>query len=250
VTPFKDYFSQQASDYAEFRPHYPVALFAYLASLAPARQVAWDCGTGSGQAALGLTGHFDRVIATDGSESQLRHAIRHPRIIHRRARAEASGLGVGSVDLITVAQALHWFDVPAFFAEAKRVLRPRGVLAVWGYDVVRVSPEIDRITDAYYYETLRGYWAPERRLVDDHYRSIPFPFEEIEPPSFAIELHWTRSQLLGYLRTWSATRAYVDRERRDPVLDVERALTPHWPRAEDERPVSWTLFLRVGRHID
>jgi SAM-dependent methyltransferase len=249
VAPFKDYFSAQAAAYADFRPRYPEAMFAYLASLAPDHRLAWDCATGSGQAALGLAAHFAHVIATDASEQQLAHAEPHPRIRYYRATAEASGIDDHMADLVMVAQALHWFDHPAFFAEVLRVLRPRGVFAASCYDLVRVTPEIDAVLDHYYAVTLRGYWAPERRLVDEHYRSIslPAPLEEIDAPSFVMEHRWTRAHLLGYLRTWSGTRAYVERVGRDPVLQVEQEIAPLWPNPAEERDVRWPLYLKVGR---
>jgi hypothetical protein len=246
VAPFKDYFGTQAVDYAEFRPSYPAALFHWLAAASPGRALAWDCATGSGQAALGLVPYFDRVIASDASEAQLRHARAHPRIEYRCARGEESGLEQGSVDLLTVAQALHWLDHSAFFAEARRVLHAGGVIAVWGYDLVRVSPEIDAVIDTFYHDTLRDCWAPERRIVEDHYRSVDFSFAELEPPAFTMERCWTLPHLLGYLRTWSATRVYLDREGRDPVIDVARSLTPLWPEPEEERVVRWELFVRAG----
>jgi SAM-dependent methyltransferase len=245
--PFTDRFSTQAAAYATSRPRYPAALFELLAALAPACDLAWDCATGSGQAALGLAEHFARVIATDLSDGQLRHAERHPRVTYRRADAHASGLDAGSVDVVTVAQALHWLDHAAFFAEVQRVLRPRGVVAVWCYDLVRIAPEVDAVVDRYYHETLRDDWAPERRLVDEHYRTIPFPFEELEAPPFTIELRWTRPRLLGYLRSWSATRAYQERTGRDPLPEVERALERVWPDPEAVHPARWALHLRLGR---
>jgi len=246
VAPFKDYFTQQAAGYAEFRPSYPPALFGWLASESPGHAFAWDCATGNGQAALGIAPYFDRVIATDASEAQLANAHPHPRVSYRRARAEESGLESASVDLVTVAQALHWLDHPAFFAEVRRVLRPGGVVAAWGYGLVRIAPEIDAVLEEYCYGTLHGYWAPERRFVEERYCSIAFPFRALEPPPFTLELHWTLPHLLGYLRTWSATRVYLDREGRDPVVQVEQSLAPLWPDADEERAMRWELFMRAG----
>lgn len=246
---FADHFSAQAAGYRDFRPRYPDALFDHLAALAPSRRLAWDCATGNGQAAAGLVGRFEQVIATDASEAQLRHAEPHPRITYRHAHAEASGLEAMSVDLVTVAQALHWLDHAAFFAEVRRVLRPGGVIAVWGYDLIRVSPPIDAVIDDLYHRVLRDDWAPERRILDDHFRAVRFPFHELPPPTFAMEARWTRSHFLGYLRTWSATRRHVERTGHDPVLDVERAIAPYWRDPEEERMVRWELFMRVGQQL-
>ncbi|HEX6535336.1 MAG TPA: class I SAM-dependent methyltransferase [Gemmatimonadaceae bacterium] len=246
VAPFKDYFSRQAAEYAGYRPTYPAELFAWLAAEAPSRDAAWDVGTGSGQAAVGLAEHFARVEATDPSATQLAHAVPHERIRYRQARGEDSGLADTSASVVTIAQALHWLDLPAFWREVRRVLRPRGIVAAWGYDLVRVSPEVDAVVDHFYGVTLRDYWASERRLVDDHYRSVAFPFTELEPPPFAMRAMWPRERLVGYLRTWSAVRTYLEREGRDPVADIEPAIAAAWPGGEP-RTVRWSIFIRAGR---
>ena len=247
MIPFKDYFSAQSAAYAEFRPRYPDALFAWLASIAPAHELAWDCATGNGQAAVGLARHFARVEASDASATQLANAEQHPRVTYRHAPAVAPGLEPRSVDVITVAQALHWLPLDAFFAEAGRVLRPQGVIAVWGYDIVRIAPPIDGVLDRFGEVTLCDYWAPERRMVADHYRSVPFPFAEMPVPEFVMEHEWTRDHLMGYLRTWSAVREFLAREGRDPVLDVEEEIAPLWPHAGESRQARWPLFVRAGR---
>jgi SAM-dependent methyltransferase len=247
VNPFKDYFSAQAAAYAEFRPRYPDALFAWLASIAPGHELAWDCATGSGQAAVGLARHFVRVEATDASATQLENAEAHARVTYRQTPASAPGLEARSVDVITVAQALHWLPLDAFFAQAGRVLRQGGIIAVWCYDIVRIAPPIDVILDRFGEVTMRDYWAPERRMVMDHYRSVAFPFAEIPVPAFVMEHEWTRDHLMGYLRTWSAVRQFLSREGRDPVLDVEQEIAPLWPHAEESRLARWPLFMRAGR---
>ncbi len=243
----RDLFSKQAATYATFRPHYPPALFEYLASLAPRRTLAWDCATGNGQAAIGLAAHFERVIATDASAAQLRQATAHPSVDYREADAEFSGLGTHSADLVTVAQALHWLDLPRFYAEVQRVLVAEGVIAVWGYDLPRVAPEIDALVDRFYVETVGPYWRPERRLVDEHYRTVPFPFAEITPPPFVIGSQLSLAQLLGYVRSWSATQQFIDREGRDPVEWLARELAERWTEPASPRPARWELFVRVGR---
>jgi SAM-dependent methyltransferase len=245
---FKDHFSAQAGEYARRRPHYPPALFEYLASVAPAHDLAWDCGTGNGQAALGLGPYFRLVIATDPSPDQLRNAFAHPAVEYRQVPAEASGLNPASVDLLTVAQALHWFDIERFYAEAHRTLKPEGVLAVWAYALCRTTPPIDRIIDAFYYETVGPYWPRERRYVDDGYRSLAFPFDELQPPDFAIELDWDLGDMLGYLRTWSPTRRYMEAHGSDPVDLVEPQLAEAWPDAAERKRVVWPIFMRIGRN--
>ena len=175
---FKDHFSKQAADYAIFRPGYPQELFTYLGTIAPSRQLAWDCGTGNGQAAVELASGFDRVIATDASEKQIANAEPHEHVEYRVAPAENSGIESETIDLIMVTQALHWFDLDRFYAEARRVLKPDGVLAASAYNLLRIEPAIDEIANRYYYEVVGPFWPPERQLVE-RFADLPFPFDEI-----------------------------------------------------------------------
>lgn len=244
---FKDHFSAQAADYTRYRPGYPEELFAWLAAQAPARDAAWDCGTGSGQAALGLAPLFARVIATDPSARQIAHAAPHPRIEYRVAPAEASGIDAASVDLVTVAQAIHWFDLDRFFAEARRVLRPGGVIAAWTYTLLDVEAGIDELVSDYYRNVVGPFWPPERKMVDDRYRSLPFPFDAIAAPAFDIRTEWSLDDLLGYLGTWSATQAYVKATGSNPLAELSRRLAPLWPDPGQRKTLRWPLHLRVGR---
>lgn len=243
---FKDLFSRQASAYARFRPPYPDDLFEYLARVAPERRLAWDCATGNGQAALKLARHFERVVATDASEKQLASAAAHPKVAYRLAAAESSGLEDGSVDLITVAQALHWFKGGEFFQEAKRVLKPRGVIAVWCYALARMRPAVDAVIRRFYEETLAGCWEPERRLIEQGYRGEPFPFGEIKAPRFEMKAEWSLEKLLGYLGTWSAVQAFIKKNGRDPLEPLSGELKASWG-AQPKLEARWTLALRVGR---
>jgi len=245
---FKDHFAPVAASYVDFRPHYPPALFAWLATLAPRRDLAWDCAAGSGQASSDLAAHFARVVATDASPAQIDAASPHPRIEYRVAPAEASGLPDASVDLVTVAQALHWFDLTGFYAEVRRVRRPGGVLAVWTYGVLTVAgAEVDALVQRFYHDTVGPYWPPERAHVENGYRSLPFPFVEIAAPPFAMEASWTLPQLLGYFRSWSATGRFAAANGCDPVTLLEEQLAPLWGEEGQGRKVIWPLSLRVGR---
>lgn len=246
---FRDLFSGASREYAAFRPTYPPELYKWLAGLAPSRALAWDCATGSGQAALGLAAHFDRVIATDSSREQLSATTAHERVEYRLALAEESGLPDVSVDLIAVAQALHWFDLDRFYREAARVLVAGGVIAVWCYVRVHISPAIDALLERFYTVDVGSYWPPERQLVEARYETIPFPFDELGSPPFAIERSITLGELAGYLRTWSATQRFVRERGLDPVAELERELTPHWGRGTPETRLRarWPIFVRVGR---
>lgn len=244
---FKDHFSDHASEYATARPGYPPALFTYLAALPARRGLAWDCGTGNGQAAGQLAEHFVRVIATDASAEQLAHAPPHPRVEYRRAPAEASGLEAGSVDLVTAAQALHWFDFERFYAEVRRVLAAGGALAVWTYKLLSVTPEVDRILVPFATGTVGPCWPPERRYVDEEYRTLPFPFAEEPAPRFTQVERWDLGRLLGYVATWSAVKRYAKRHGEDPLPALARGLAEAWGNPDQVREVALPIYLRVGR---
>jgi SAM-dependent methyltransferase len=249
MTPtFRDNFSKQAAEYAKFRPHYPEALFRYLADLCKQRNNAWDCGTGNGQCAIALADFFDQVIATDASQKQLDNATPHPRVQYRLGSAEESGLKANSVDLITVAQALHWFRIGEFWNEVRRALRSGGLIAVWCYGFLELDPKVDALLHQFYSEIVGPYWDFERKLVEEGYRSISFPFAEIEAPPFAIETSWSLNQLLGYLRSWSATQKFMEVKGRDPIELIMPELASAWDDASQVRAVKWPLSMRVGRY--
>lgn len=239
------HFEAVAQGYAEFRPRYPSALFDFVTSVATRHGLAWDVGCGSGQATLDLAERFDRVIATDASEGQIARAPAHPRIEWRVAAAERSGIAPATVDLVTVAQALHWFDLDAFHREVRRVLAPGGALAAWSYMSPHVDdPALDALFQEHMYGRLGPYWPPERRLIEEGYRTIPFPFDEVPAPRFDLEARWTLAQLAGYMRSWSATGRYVDAHERDPIADFEAEAREAW--GPGERTVRWQYAIRAG----
>ena len=245
---FPDHFSGVAGAYAEHRPRYPDRLFQWLAEVSPARGLAWDCATGSGQAAVGLAARFDRVLGTDASAAQIAAAEKHPRVEYRVSPAEASGLLDASVDLVAVAQALHWFDRPAFYGEARRVLRPGGLVAAWTYGAsVFEDPRADAVHRRFYSDTVGPYWPPERALVEAGYRTIEFPFEEIEAPVFEMEADWPLSSFLGYVGTWSAVTRFRRERGHDPVAELGEELRQLWGNPETPRRIRWPLAMRVGR---
>lgn len=240
-------FSPLAASYARARPAYPDELFDWLASLLDRRRVAWDCATGSGQAARGLARRFERVVATDLSEEQLRHAEPNPRIHYRRAAAESSGLADGSVDLVTVAAAVHWFDLPAFAVEVERVVRPGGLLAVWTYHVGEVEPPFDKVFHRLYWEILKPYFAPATGLVDEHYETLELPGEPVAASRFQMRVTWRLAQVLEFIASWSGARAYGEARGEDPADLVREELASLWGDRQAAREIRWPLHLRVSR---
>jgi ubiquinone/menaquinone biosynthesis C-methylase UbiE len=245
---FKDHFSGVANRYADFRPHYPAEIFDYLATLVPRTSLVWDCAAGNGQATVDLAKRFDRVIGTDASREQIASATERPNIEYRVAPAEQSGLPDNSIGLVTVGQAVHWFDFDKFYAEVERVLTRDGVMAVWSYGINEVEDEsVNRLMQNYYENVVGPYWPPERVLIEQGYRTIPFPFEEITPPAFRMETDWTLDDLLGYYSTWSATNRFIKANGRNPLETLDVELAAVWGAREKRRRVVWPLAVRVGR---
>ncbi|MBI3885471.1 MAG: class I SAM-dependent methyltransferase [Opitutae bacterium] len=246
---FKDHFSTQAATYARARPTYPSALFAELARLAPGRALAWDCGAGNGQAAVGLAEHFERVVATEPSAAQLAAAAAHPRVVYQQSAETVSGVADGAVDLVTAAQAAHWFNRPAFYAEVQRVLRPGGVVALVSYGFCAITPGVDALVQVFYSETLGPYWPPERVLVETGYRDFDFPFAEFAFPAIAMEHAWALDEFADYLRSWSAVARYRQARGSDPVAPLRERLATVWGDAGQKRRIVWPLAGRIGRRM-
>lgn len=242
----KDNFSAHSEAYARFRPVYPTGLVSWLCKLAPRRHTLWDCATGNGQLALALAPHFERVLATDISKNQLATALQHPNVTYSVQAAERTDIEAGSVDMITVAQAIHWFSFEHFYAEVRRVAKDDAMLAVVGYGLIRINDRLNTRIDTFYKEITGPYWDAERRYIDEAYRSIPFPFEEIQVPEFRMHFRWSVQQLLGYLETWSAVQHYKRIKQQDPMLHIRDALRAAWGE-NILLDVEFPLFLRVGR---
>ena len=244
---FKDHFSVTASGYAAHRPVYPRGVAEALAARSPGRALVWDAGCGSGQLSVVLGEVFDQVAATDASAAQIAEAVPHPRVRYAVAPAEVSGLANGSVDCAVAAQAAHWFDLDAYYREVRRVARPGGLLALVTYAVMEVDLQIEKLVEQFYWHTLEGHWAPERKLVEEGYRSLPFPFEPVEAPALALEHRWNADQMLGYVGTWSAVQSLKKAGRGNELERFGQELRAAWGDPAQERVVRWPLSLRLGR---
>lgn len=245
----KDNFSKQAKGYSQFRPLYPNALFDEILSHANDRRSCWDCATGNGQIASVMSDHFNEVVATDISDNQLESAVRKPNIRYLKCRAEQSPFNDDSFDLITVGQAVHWFDFEGFNAEVRRVSKPNGVIAIIGYGLMYVNNNFDALLDKFYHGTIGKYWDPERKHIDSHYDSVPFPFESIEMKRiYAIDVKWSRDQMEGYLNTWSSVNRYMSQNGQNPVDSFVQELDESGVWNEDQRlDVHFPLFIKLGR---
>jgi ubiquinone/menaquinone biosynthesis C-methylase UbiE len=244
---FQDLFSRHAGTYSQFRPTYPKALYDYLASLTCARDQAWDAGTGNGQCAVALADYFTQVHASDPSAEQIAHAKPHPRVTYAVGMAEASGLPAVSVDLITAAQAAHWFDMDGFTAEARRVLKPGGVVALWSYGFHHSGDAVlDELLDRFGLEILGPYWAEGARHTWERYARLPFAFREIAAPTFHLDMHLTLAELTGYLESWSAPQKFRAVHGRSPLADIHKELEAAWGNPQQKRLLRCPLGLRLG----
>jgi ubiquinone/menaquinone biosynthesis C-methylase UbiE len=242
----KDLFSNQSSFYAAYRPLYPKPLYDYLLQKVSVRDTAWDCATGNGQVAIELSKYFKNVFATDISENQLAAATPGHNIHYSRQPAERTSFPRQFFDLITVAQAYHWFDFDAFQAEVKRISRPGALIAVWGYHLPKSTNDNVNTLINYFYSDVTGpYWDPERKWVDDFYQTIPFSYEDTSLRQFSIRTLWNREQFLGYFRSWSSVQHYMKEKNEDPVLVLAREIDNYWG-SEELKEITFPLFLKTG----
>ncbi|MEX1135844.1 MAG: class I SAM-dependent methyltransferase [Balneolales bacterium] len=241
----KDHFSTESGNYARYRPTYPPELFEWLIRLVKDRKSCWDCGTGTGQVAASLSGYFKKVHATDISRSQIDHAVKRENITYSIAKAEHTSFPDNYFDLIVVAQAIHWFDFDKFFLEAKRTIKPGGVLTIIGYSVIKINDELDKVILDFYKNIIGPYWDEERKYIDEEYKTIPFPFNEVKTPPFEMRTRWSLDELTGYLRTWSAVKHYIKANGIDPVEDLKGRLSQYWH--EPIQDVKFPLLMRVGK---
>lgn len=243
---FKDHFSAQSADYAKYRPKYPKALYEFIFQHCPNKTLAWDCATGSGQVAVALAQKFDKVIATDASTNQIEHAGKHPNVYYHVAQAEESGLAEDTVDLITVGQAMHWFNFDAFYKEAERVAQSGALLVIWGYGVHSITPEVDAVVHQLNDEYIGPYWPPERKYIDEHYDSIFFPYDALTVPPLQMQLYIPMQVLVGYLNTWSSTQAYIKEHGENPVEKILPELEAAWGKPDSIKAITWPLFVKAG----
>lgn len=246
-----DLFSKQADLYSRFRPQYPTELYDFLIKHSGNADLAWDCATGNGQAAVGLSPFFKRIIATDLSAQQIAQAMPASNVEYRVLRAEETlHLDDRSVDLITVAQALHWFDLDKFYKEVKRLLKTNGIFATWGYSFhAPIDPEIDSQLNDFYFNTLGSFWKPNNKLIWDNYKDLSFPFLELATPKVELSVDWSLDDLIGYFKTWSATQLFIERHEIDPTVPLKEKILLNWGNAHEPKRLTWNLAFRVGRHV-
>jgi hypothetical protein len=242
----KNYFSDQSKAYAAFRPAYPEKLYQFILSHVTNRLCAWDCGTGNGQVARQLAGHFRKVYATDVSQQQIDEAFPANNIFYSVCPAERTPFQENQFDLVTVAQALHWFDRDQFYEEVRRTAKPHALLAAWGYALLSIDPVVDQFFIRFYTDTTGPYWDPARRLVENQYRDLFFPFPEIPCPDFTIRVTWSLDQFAGYLSSWSATQQFIRVHGRDPVPEFKETLRSLWP-ADEVKQVTFPVFMKLGK---
>lgn len=242
----KDFFSKQSKEYSVSRPTYPRSLFDFLASLVDRKELAWDCATGNGQAAVVLSEYFRQVIASDMSGKQIENARQKNNIRYEVFSAEKTTIKDNSIDLVTIAQALHWFNFDEFYKEVRRVLRKEGVIAAWTYGLHSISPEVDKVTYRLYKDILDEYWPNERKYIENRYEDIPFPFKQMPAPQFEIRLDWNLGELIDYLHTWSSVQKFMEKNNCDPVDQIVGQLEKAWGR-QQKRQVVWPIYMKVGR---
>ena len=226
---------------------YPDELFQFLAHQCSSHDLAWDCATGNGQAAVPLAKYFKQILATDASERQITNAVPHERVTYKVALSEESGMETSSVDLITVANGIHWFALDKFYEEANRILKPAGVIAAWTYSDLRINDRVDAVVQHLARVILRTYWPAESISVVEGYQDLPFPFEPIRYPQFKCLTRADFKALLGLFYSWSATQRYVAAHDKDPVDLVRKELSDVWGDEEEVLQITWNLALKVGQ---
>ncbi|MFP2996297.1 class I SAM-dependent methyltransferase [Spongiivirga sp. MCCC 1A20706] len=242
----KDHFSSHADDYVKYRPTYPSDLYRFLEAEVPNKNVAWDCGTGNGQVAFQLAKRFCQVYATDISQQQLDMALTKDNIEYSVQAAEETTFSNDLFDLVIVAQAIHWFNFEKFYAEVRRTARKNARICVVGYGLIKICPEVDNIIGDFYSSVIRPYWDDERKFIDENYKTIPFPFKEIQTPKFVNKHRWNLNHLIGYLNTWSAVKRFIKENNHNPIDDLKIQIEKYWGDTEIKQ-VNFPILLRLGK---
>lgn len=243
-----DVFSTQAKIYRRYRPSYPKKFYNEVLNLVEHAKCCWDCGTGNGQVAGQLADFFDEVEATDISENQLKEAVKKDNIVYSPQRAEISTFPSNKFDLITCAQAVHWFDFTPFYKEVIRTIRPNGILAIWGYGLLKIENDIDEIITHFYIDVIGPYWNDERKHIDSQYDTISFPFNEIRlSKKYTIEIEMNLFELKGYLNSWSSVQNYIKENNENPIDDLVVSLRKKWPEVEKRKKVVFPIFTKIAR---
>ena len=242
-----DHFSKQAKEYSQYRPNYPNELYKFLLSCVKERNTVWDCATGNGQAAIALSEYFDKVIATDLSLSQLKHAVEKSNINYYESVAESTPIKSDSINLITIAQALHWFNFNDFYKEVYRVGKTDGIIAAWCYGQCTVSKEVDEICNYFFHDVLKEFWPKQSTFIREEYKTIPFPFEKIDAPVFYMTEEWNLDEFVGYQYTWSATQRYIIELGNNPLLPIYNKYKRVWGEPEKRLKVIWPIHMLVGK---
>jgi SAM-dependent methyltransferase len=240
-------YSSYAMQYAQSRPGYPEKLFVYLASLVEQHELAWDCATGNGQAALSLTKFFKKIIATDISSDQINHAIKHQQIEYKVCSAEQSGLDNNSIDLVTIASAIHWFNLDRYYNEVQRIIKSGGILAAWTYHVGYVEPPFDKLFLHFYTDILSPYFGARAKLVDEKYSKINLPGKHIDVTDFYVSANWKLFNMLNFINSWSGTQQYIKENEKNPVDLISKELEQIWGDPEKIHTIRWRLFIKISR---
>jgi len=241
----KDLFSRDSKQYAKFRLTYPDEFYHFIFQHVNHKQYAWDVGTGNGQVARVLARHFEQVYATDISQKQLEEAVQLPNVQYLRCNEYETSFATHTFDLITVGQAIHWFNIDLFYQEVQRVAKKGAIIAVWGYNLLRISPQIDTLIQQFYKEKVGSFWNAERKYVEESYQTIPFPFQVITSPNFQIEVFWDLTMLEGYLNTWSSVGKFIQTHLYNPVNELIVSLNPFWKKNEQKK-IIFPIFVRLG----
>ena len=247
MSQFKDHFSHDSGSYSRYRPRYPSALFDFLASSCQETRWAWDLACGSGQSAVELARRFRRASASDASYRQIDRAVKAANLTYSVGPAHSIDAEDGALDLVTVAQALHWFEVDEVFTEVDRVLKPGGLLAVWGYQLLSIDPSVDNLVRSFEASVVGDYWPPERAILESGYRGVSFPYSQIATPLFQMSTDWSLEEVVGYLGTWSSVRGYRKAVGGDPLPSLRARMSSVWGDDASKKTVTWPLHLWLGR---